>query len=206
MFDRMDMPNPTHLYDLLESHWENVADGFAAVWVEGLTVEETARRLGADLSSATALTLADIGLGFEGDKMPGDEDGIILVGPFDAWTLAAQIQWMDVTEEPTLSTLSRDGGRAIAIGWHGDGAHRVEYAIDGRLTFSAPLEEILIPLQEHAEGLRMPTDWDVPVDVGSPTEEMITTALVAIGRLVGRELDHEWLETPHVRYLIRRRP
>ncbi|MEU7900245.1 hypothetical protein AB0B45_46360 [Nonomuraea sp. NPDC049152] len=82
MFDRMDMPNPTHLYDLLETHWENVADGFAAVWVEGLTVEETARRLGADLGSATALTLADIGLGFEGDEMPGHEDGIVLVGPF----------------------------------------------------------------------------------------------------------------------------
>ncbi|GIH71982.1 hypothetical protein [Sphaerimonospora thailandensis] len=121
MFDRMDMPNPTHLYDLLESRWENVADGFAAVWAEGLTVEETARRLGADLGSATALTLEDIGLGFEGDEMPGDEDGIILVGPWDAWTLAVQIQWMDVTEEPRLSELSRDGGRAIAIGWHGDG-------------------------------------------------------------------------------------
>ncbi|MER5625805.1 hypothetical protein ABT061_32680 [Streptosporangium sp. NPDC002544] len=204
MFDWMDMPNPTHLYDLLESRWENIANGFAAVWAEGLTVEETARRLGADPGSATALTLEDIGLGFEGDEMPGDEDGIILVGPCDAWTLAVQIQWMDVTEEPRLSELSRDGGRAIAIGWHGDGAHRVEYAIDGRLTFSAPLEEILDPLHEHAEGLRMPTDWDVPVDVGSPTEEMITAALTAIGRLTGRELDEEWLETPHVRYLIRR--
>lgn len=204
MFDRMDMPNPTHLYDLLESCWENVADGFAAVWVEGLTVEETARRLGADLGSATALTLENIGLGFEGDEMPGDEDGIILVGPYDTWTLAVQIQWMDVTEEPRLSELSRDGGRAIAIGWHGDGAHRVEYAINGQLTFSAPLEEILDPLHEHAESLQMPTDWDVPVDVGSPTEEMITTALTAIGRLTGRELDEEWLQTPHVRYLIRR--
>lgn len=38
---------------------------------------------------------------------------------------------MDVTEEPRLSELSRDGGKAIAIGWHGDGAHRVEYAIEG---------------------------------------------------------------------------
>ncbi|WP_144069836.1 hypothetical protein [Nonomuraea indica] len=198
------MSNPTHLYDLLESRWENIADGFAAVWAEGLTVEETARRLGGDPAGATELTLEDIGLGFEGDEMPGDEDGIILVGPCDAWTLAVQVQWMDVTEEPRLSELSRDGGRAIAIGWHGDGAHRVEYAIDGRLTFSAPLEEILDLLHEYAEGLRMPTDWDVPVDVGSPTEEMITAALTAIGRLTGRELDEEWLETPHVRYLIRR--
>ncbi|MFF0575536.1 hypothetical protein [Streptosporangium saharense] len=201
MFDRMAMPYPTHLYDLLESRWENVADGFAAVWVEGLTVEETARRLGADLGSATTVSLENIGLGFEGDETPGDEDGIILVGPWDAWTLAVQIRWMDVTEEPRLSELSRDGGRAIAIGWHGDGAHRVEYAIDGRLTFSAPLEEMLEPLHEYAEGLRMPTDWDV---VGAPTEEMIATALTVIGRLTGRELDEEWLETPHVRYLIRR--
>lgn len=84
-----------------------------------------------------------------------------------------------------MSKLSRDGGRAIAIGWHGDGAYRVKYAIDGRLTFFAPLEEILDPLHERAEGLWMPTDWDVPVDVGSPTEEMITTALTAVGRLTG---------------------
>ncbi|MET8867407.1 hypothetical protein ABZW11_31070 [Nonomuraea sp. NPDC004580] len=195
------MPNSTHLYDLLESHWENVADGFAAVWAEGLTVEETARRVGADLSSATPLALQDIGLGFEGDAMPADEDGIILVGPWHTWTLAMQIQWMDVTQSPRLSELSRDGGRAIAIGWHGDGAHRVEYASKGRLAFSAPLEETLNVLREHAEGLSTPTGWDVP---GSPVEEMITTALTAIGRLTGRQLDEEWLETPHVRYLIRR--
>ncbi|MGV9308436.1 hypothetical protein ACWDLG_34115 [Nonomuraea sp. NPDC003727] len=52
----------------------------------------------------------------------------------------------------------------------------------------------------------MPTDWDVPGNMGSPTEEMIATALAAIARLVGRELDDEWPETPHVRHLIRRRP
>ncbi|MET8336393.1 hypothetical protein ABZV14_16825 [Streptosporangium canum] len=192
------------MYDLLESHWETFGDGFAAVWSEGPSIEETAQRLGADKSSAAKRALADITLGFEGDDMPGDDEGIILVGALGAWTLTLQIQWMDVTEGEKLSALSRDGGRAIAVGWHGSGAHRVEYSINGDVVFSGPMEDALASLREYSAGLRMPTDWDIPVSQGSPAEEMITTALVAVGRMVGHEIDDAWLQTPHVRYLIRR--
>ncbi|GGT05751.1 hypothetical protein GCM10010156_74300 [Planobispora rosea] len=198
------MTSATHLYDLLESHWETFGEGFAAVWSEGISVKETALRLGADINSAAERTFADIALGFEGDDMPGDDEGIILVGNLDRWTLTLQIQWADVAEIDRLLALSRDGGRAIAVSWHSDSDHLVECAKDGKLVFSGPMEDALDPLREYSAGLRMPTDWDIPASQGEPTEEMITTAFVAIGRMVGREIDDAWLRTPHVRYLIRR--
>ncbi|MEU7988263.1 hypothetical protein AB0B56_25640 [Streptosporangium canum] len=198
--------SPTRLYDLLGSYWSPVAAGlgFAAVWCEGVSIEETARRLRADLSSATPCTLRGIGHGFDGDARPGDRAGIILVGEAGTWTLAVQVQEMDVTSEPALSALSRSGGRALSMGWHVNGAHRITYAVDGLVVSSAPMEKIPAPLEQHMEGLSMPgVNWDEDDEDGDfSTEEMIDTALVLAGRVTGRELDKKWLDAIHTRYVI----
>ncbi|MFI6787038.1 hypothetical protein ACIBG4_06885 [Nonomuraea sp. NPDC050383] len=198
------MASGRDLYDLLESHWEGLAHNFAAVWSEGLTVEETARRLRVAPETAATVTLAGLPSGFGGDEMPGDHDGIVLVGQFASWSLAIQVQWLDITNDRELSDLSRDGGRAVGIGWHGDGGHRIYHAVDGQVVDNLPMEVIPPSLAAEAEGLEMPATWDVPVDQGSPTEEMITTSLVLIGRVTGQEIDQSWLDTSHTRYLIRR--
>ncbi|MFF5246492.1 hypothetical protein ACFY3V_19570 [Streptosporangium sp. NPDC000095] len=194
-----------HLYDLLEAHWGGPIDTFAAVWSEGLSVEETASRIEADLNSAYKVTLANLAEGFEGDQIPDDYEGIVLIGEFESWSLTLQVQWLDVTEKKVLSTLSRDGGCAIGINWHSGGDnHRIFHAVDGLTVDDAPMMYIPESLKPYAHGLTMPEDWDVPVDQGSPTEEMVTTSLILIGRIVGREIDQEWLEVPHMRFIIRR--
>lgn len=111
---------------------------------------------------------------------------------------------MDVTSEPALSALSRTGGRALSMGWHVNGAHRITYAVDGLVVSSAPMEKIPAPLEQHMEGLSMPgVNWDEDDEDGDfSTEEMIDTALVLVGRVTGRELDKEWLDAIHTRYVI----
>ncbi|MFI6455047.1 hypothetical protein ACIBF6_26205 [Streptosporangium amethystogenes] len=194
-----------HLYDLLEAYWVGPINTFAAVWSEGLSVEETASRIEADLNSAYNVTLANFPEGFEGDQIPDNYEGIVLIGKFESWSLALQMQCLDVTEEQALSALSRDGGRAIGISWHSGGDyHRIFYAVDGLIVDDTPMMYIPESLKPHAHGLTMPEDWDVPVDQGSPTEEMVTTSLILIGRIIGREIDREWLKVPHVRFIIRR--
>ncbi|MEV4583360.1 hypothetical protein AB0K16_60160 [Nonomuraea jabiensis] len=193
------------LYDLIESHWPSLGNGsFAAVWSEGLDVEETARLLGADPDSATETSLMNIGAGFEGDQMPGDLDGILLIGAFGDWTLTLQLQWLDAVERRALSALSANA-RVLGVSWHaGGGGYRIHYAANGQIIERGPMHEFPSSLLEYSEGLVIPQDWDIPASQGSPREEMITTALALIARITGREIDQAWLEAPHTRFLIRR--
>lgn len=194
-----------NLYDLLEAHWGGPIGTLAAVWSKGLSVEETASRIEADLNSAYNVTLANLAEGFEGDQIPGDYEGIVLIGKFESWSLTLQVQWLDIAERKVLSALSRGDGCVIGIKWNSWGDnHRIFHAVDGLMVDNAPMMYIPDSLKPYAHGLTMPEDWDVPVDQGSPTEEMVTTSLILIGRIIGREIDQEWLEAPHVRFIIRR--
>jgi hypothetical protein len=188
------------LYDFLEAYWPQVGDQFAAVWAEGLSVTETARRIGADLGTAAVVSLRGIGEGFAGDP-PDPEAGVILVGECGTWTLTVQIQEMHVLAEPVMSALSA-GGRAVSVGWHVNGGHRATYAADGAVVESRSMNsqsadwvpEALLP---YADGLRMPE-----VDEDVPLEEMITVLLALIGRMVGQEIDEDWLEEEHTRFVV----
>lgn len=194
-------------YDLLESHWPAIAHGLAAVWSEGVGVEEVARRLGADPASATRVTLAGLPAGFEGENIPGDHDGILLIGEFGefgAWTLTLQIQWADVAEQWALESLSADGGRAVGVRWHGGSGYRVFYAHDGEVAADSPMTMIPAALSPYADGLPTEPDWDVAGEYGSPIAQMISTCLVIIGRVTGEEISRQWLEKQHTRYIIRR--
>ncbi|MFE0147879.1 hypothetical protein ACFWY5_12085 [Nonomuraea sp. NPDC059007] len=196
----------THLYDLLATHWAGVHNGsFSAVWSENLDVEETALKVGADLTTATQVTLANLPEGFEGDQMPGDYDGIVLIGQFGAWSLAFQVQWSNIVDPSVLAALSQDG-RAVGLSWNANGsAYRFHYTMRDHAAQSHSMHTIPTALALFAVGLRMPDEdeWDLPADQASPREEMITVGLALMGRITGRELDQEWLNTPHTRYLIR---
>jgi hypothetical protein len=198
------MNSHQQLYDLLVSRWPAVAHGLAAVWSEGGGVEEVARRLGADPDSATEVTFADIGSGFEGENTPDEDNGILLVGEFGAWALTLQIQWADVTESWALESLSRDGGQAIGVRWRGGSGHRIYYAQDGDILVNSSMTMIPPTLSPYTEGLILEPDWDGLEDQGSPIAQLITTCLVIIGRVTGGEISQEWLDKPHTRYLIRR--
>ncbi|MEU4510279.1 hypothetical protein AB0G05_12335 [Nonomuraea wenchangensis] len=193
------------LYDLVARHWPSVDNGpFAAVWSEGLDVEDTAQLLGADQGSATEVALRDIGVGFGGDQMPGDLDGILLIGAFERWSLTLQPQWLDAVEVPALTALSGNG-RVLGVSWHaGGGGYRIHHAAHGRIIERAPMDELPVSLAEYSEGLELPQRWDIPADQGSPREEMISTALAFVGRVTGREIDDAWLAAPHTRHLITR--
>lgn len=195
------MPAPTYLYDLLASYWPPAEDQFAAVWAEDLSTVEAATRLGADLTTATPCSLRGIGRGFSNDaERPADADGIILVGECRSWTLAVQVQQLDIVEDRVLSALSRDGGRAIGLYWHVNGGHRIVYAMDGIVVASGNMRYIPAPLEGHAEGVHMP-DTDEDDDFSS--EEMITTALELAGRVTGERINEDWLYDPQTRYIIR---
>ncbi|WP_344885919.1 hypothetical protein [Nonomuraea antimicrobica] len=174
------------------------------MWSEGLSVEEVARQLGADPAGATRVTLADLPVGFEGEDMPGDHDGILLIGEFGAWTLTLQIQWADTAEQWALESLSAGGGRAIGVSWHGGSGYRIFYAQDGEVAADSPMTMIPAVLSPFADGLPTEPDWDVPGAYGSPIAQMISTCLVVIGRVTGQEISRQWLEEQHTRYLIRR--
>ncbi|MFI7615429.1 hypothetical protein ACIBP6_29785 [Nonomuraea terrae] len=195
------MSSRQQLYDLLESHWPAI-DGLAAVWTEGVGVGEVARRLGADPGSATEVTLADLPVGFEGENIPGDHDGILLIGECGAWTLTLQLQWSDAVEPWALESLSRDGGRAIGVGWSGGSGHRVYYAQDADVVVNSAMTMIPAALSPYTEGLALEPDWEMPGAQGSPVAQMITTCLVIVGRVTGEEISAEWLRAPHTRYVI----
>ncbi|WP_329090118.1 hypothetical protein [Streptosporangium sp. NBC_01469] len=194
------MNSSTSLYDLLEGYWPTLYDGFSAVWTEGLDVAEVAERLGADPATATVCTLKGIGRGF-GDAPPGDQAEVILIGRHGDWVLTMQIQHMGVVSGRALSALSENNGRAISVGWHINGAHRIAYAAQGAVIASQNMRYIPEILQRYADGLYIP-DVDDVEDGDFPIEEMINTNLILVGRVIGHELNAEWLEREHVRYII----
>ncbi len=202
------MESRTELYDLLFSYVRSYDDEetpfqeFAAVWCEDIGVEETARRLGADLESAEECDLVSVADGLE----ITEGDGVILAGLAGTWTLVIQVTGFDCVLDDALIRLSRDGGRALSLGWDINGNEEIGYAIDGdvvtRLSVTCPeLRSGTDPaaLDPLMEGLRFQLDEDDPV-----VEESVNSAFVLVGRITGREIDRAWLDAPHTRFVIPR--
>ncbi|WP_062428595.1 hypothetical protein [Herbidospora daliensis] len=189
------------MYDVFESQWENFDDHFVMAWAEGLTIEETARRLGADPATATPCPLAELPP-FETEML----DVVTLIGEFGGWTLTLQVLMGDANDAEKLAALSAGGGRAIGIGWINGDNHRVNVAADGEEVFSERFADALRPggpLAPHADGLSIPDRDEIPDDEDYPEAAVISTVLTAVGRYVGRQVDEEWLTRPHVAYLVR---
>ncbi|MEV8631003.1 DUF6461 domain-containing protein [Streptosporangium sp. NPDC051023] len=196
----------TDLYDLLFSYVRLYDDEvmpfaeFAAVWCEGIGVQEVAKRLGANPESARKCRLATV----VDDLEMNVGDGLLLVGPAGAWTLALQVAGYDCTLEENISRLSDGGGRALSISWCFKGNTDLIYAVDGEIvtrfeiTYPEPQSgsapDALDPLME---GLRFQLDEDDPI-----VEESLNSAFVLAGRITGQEIDRTWLDSPHTRFVI----
>ncbi|MFF5114022.1 DUF6461 domain-containing protein [Streptosporangium sp. NPDC000509] len=191
------------LYDLLDEYDLDSEDfGFRAAWCEGLTCEEAARRLRADLDSAYASTVDEL-MHEEGDH--DFDEGAVLIGPAGAWTMILQLNGLDCTRYSTLEALSAGAGRAVGIGWSANGDERLIYAEDGRVlvsmdfTFpedrSGPDRQALDP---YMEGLVL------GYEEGADVEESIDAALTLIGRMTGHPIDRDWIEARQTFYVIPR--
>jgi hypothetical protein len=196
------------VYDLLGSYWESTGDGFVAAWVERLGVEETARRLGADMDTATPCAFATYTVGL--DESHRDMDGVILVRQAGDWAHVLQPYMNQVWDDDALRALSRDGGRALNIGWHAHSGERLAYAVDGEVVARMRLSwgDVPAELRPYAYGLRFGCEDPTDPDCADPDDpitlfESITSAFVIAARVTGQELDDEVLESTHVRYLIR---
>lgn len=197
------MIDDLHLYDLLDEYdLDNDDFGFRAAWCEGLTSEEAARRLRADLDSAYASTIDEL-MHEEGDF--DFDEGAVLVGPAGTWTMILQLNGLDCTRYSALEALSAGAGRAIGIGWSVNGDERLIYAEDGRvlvsLDFTFP-EDRRGPdrqaLDSYMEGLVL------AYEEGADLEESIDAALTLIGRITGHPIDCDWMEASHTFYAIPR--
>ncbi|GAA3419542.1 DUF6461 domain-containing protein [Streptosporangium vulgare] len=197
------MTDDSNLYDLLDEYGlDNEDFGFRAAWCEGLTSEETARRLRADLDSAYVSSLGEL-MHKEGDS--DFDEGALLIGPAGFWTMILQLNGLDCTRYSALEALSAGAGRAVGIGWSANGDERLIYAADGRVlvsmdfTFpedrSGPDRQALDP---YMEGLVL------AYEEGAEVEESIDAALTLIGRITGHPIDRGWIEADHTFYVIPR--
>ncbi|MFC5825236.1 DUF6461 domain-containing protein [Nonomuraea insulae] len=203
------MTSPTCLYDLICSYGD-VEDllpipAFCAVWCEGLSPQEVAGRLNADLSSAFRGSFRD---NTSITMYGGYDERVILVGRAGGWTLL--IGDGECMSNTSMAMLSAEGARAIGMGWSMSGAGSVKYSVGGRLMTQFAITDPESRsgwepnyLDSHAAGLRfrLGDNWRHGDDAAE-TSESITSALVLIGRLTGREIDAAWLEAAHTMYTI----
>ncbi|MFF0250002.1 DUF6461 domain-containing protein [Streptosporangium sandarakinum] len=194
------------LYDLLFSYAEQYDDEempfeqFAALWCEGRDPRASAALLGADLGSAYPCTLAQIG---ENLHIQSD-DGVILTGPAGEWSLVIQVEGHSAVLDENLVRLSENGHRALSVSWDIGGNEEICYAVNGemlvRFSFTFPdLRSgtdvtVLDPLMD---GLRFQLDEN-----GESIEESISSAFTLAGRLTGKEIDADWLNARHERFII----
>ncbi|TDD49831.1 hypothetical protein E1286_13240 [Nonomuraea terrae] len=209
LITRGSMTSPTYLYDLICSYGD-VEDllpipAFCAVWCEGLSPQEVAGRLNADLSSAFRGSFRDN----TGITMYGGYDArVILVGRTGDWTLLIGDE--ECVSNTSMAVLSAKGGRAIGMNWGMSGAGSVKYSVDSRM-----MTQFAITDPESRSGwepgcldsyaarlrFRLGENWRHGDDAAESSES-ITSALVLIGRVTGREIDAAWLEAEHTMYTI----
>ncbi|MET9344693.1 DUF6461 domain-containing protein [Nonomuraea sp. NPDC003804] len=195
-----------HLFHLLRSYDPSDVSmqQFYAVWCEGIPVEEAVVLLNGDPGTAVPDSFAGWGSGSDGS---GDEAGGLFAGTLGGWTVL--IGDYRVTENEALLALSRDDRRALAISWDLHGENTLKYAQDGELITVLDVIDTNYrsgrdpdALDPYLHGLRFNIDERKPgVPVIDPRESF-TSALVAIGRMVGHEIDKEWLDATHTSYVV----
>ncbi len=193
------MAFPNERYDLLNEY--ELHDVFVGAWCKGLRVAETAVRLRADPDSATRCAWAEIGDGLGELDV---EAGVVWIGEqAPGWTQIIQYEGVHIgSNEPRLELT--EGGAFLYLGWpllETEGPEDLEYVVDGRT-----LTSISLVNPDDRDGLE-PEALDrymngLPLDRGTPVDELLDAAFQLVGRVTGRELDAEWLRGSHTRYII----
>ncbi|TMR90788.1 DUF6461 domain-containing protein [Nonomuraea basaltis] len=194
------------LYQLLRSYDPSDVSmqQFYAVWVEDIPVEEAVVILNGDPASGAPDSFSGWGSGSDGSS---SEAAGLLAGRMGDWTLI--ISDYRSTEDEALLTLSRCGRRTLAISWDFHGESMIKYAKDGELITVLDILDTNErsgrdpnALDPYLSGLRFNIDEDDPDEPAIEPRESFTSALTAIGRMVGRQIDREWLEATHTAYIV----
>ncbi|MEV6032856.1 DUF6461 domain-containing protein [Nonomuraea sp. NPDC052116] len=200
------MADREHLYELLCSYdeAEDPLPAFYAVWCQGPEEKEVARRLGADLGSATAARFADCA----GIAMNVYGDRAFLAGRAGTWI--AVIGDRVCASDAALRVISSGGAKAISMGWGTSGPGVLTYASDGEIITQFKITNPRVcsgadpgALDSYMTGLRFALNDDQEGALG-PVEvaESITSSLVLIGRVTGVEISRRWLNASHTLYVI----
>ncbi|MEU6408591.1 DUF6461 domain-containing protein [Microbispora sp. NPDC046933] len=178
---------------------------FHAVWCEGISVEDAVLLLNADPNTAMPDRFGGWGPGSDGS---GDEVGGLLAGTMDAWVVL--IGDYRCSEDDTLTALSGNNRRTLGISWDLHGDNTLKYARNGELITVLDILDTGYrsgrdpdALDPYLHNLRFNTDEQKPGEPAVDPRESFTSALTAIGRMVGREIDKEWLDSTHNSYTVR---
>ncbi|WP_283138305.1 DUF6461 domain-containing protein [Rhizohabitans arisaemae] len=191
-----------HLFQLLRSYDPSDVSmqEFYALWREGISAEEAVAVLGGDTATGTPDRFGEWGSGSDGS---GEQAGGLLVGAFSGWTVLIG-DHRCVGDEAAIK-LSRQNRRALALEWDFHGECRLKYARSGELITILDVLDIDYrsgsdpdALDPYLEGLRFSLDEEPAVEPA----ESFTSALTAIGRVVGRQINRDWLDSPHTSYAI----
>ncbi|MFC4062729.1 DUF6461 domain-containing protein [Planomonospora corallina] len=195
------MDTSTGLWELLTRYGIDYDTPFRAIWCEGLDELEVARRLGADLGSARECGWQDIVTGSYSD---GSTEGVVWVGrQAPGWIQVIQLEGHDCWRWQSWRALTRNGGRLLYLGWplfEVEGVEDLEYVVNGEVVTT-----LVVGDPEERNGSD-PNALDLYMEgldfIGDTSQAEITSALRLIGRITGREIDQEWLEGTHTRYVI----
>ncbi|MFI6477136.1 DUF6461 domain-containing protein [Nonomuraea sp. NPDC050663] len=192
-----------HLYHVLRSYDPSDVSmqEFYAVWCEGIAAEEAVSVLGGDPATGVPDRFGEWGSGSDGS---GEQAAGLLAGTLGGWIVL--IGDHRCVADEVVAELSRGDRRALALAWDFHGESLLKYARSGELV---TVLDVFDPgersgadpdaLDPYLEGLRFDLDEGEPA---VEPAESFTSALVAIGRVVGRELDREWLDAPHTGYHV----
>ncbi|WP_326641454.1 DUF6461 domain-containing protein [Streptosporangium sp. NBC_01755] len=200
------MTTPYSLYDLVSAHeggHGSLAD-FYVTWCEGVSVENVARVMGADIDTVTPCKIVGWGSGSDGS---GREDGNILVGAAGTWTfLLGDYRCVGID---SVVGLSKNNGRALSIEWSVHGETILRYAANGEI---ATVLDITYTedryggdpnaLDSHMEGLRFDIIDDDVEDGVTDLRESFTSALILVERITGQKINKEWLDAVYACYVL----
>ncbi|GAA1021747.1 hypothetical protein Aple_072900 [Acrocarpospora pleiomorpha] len=193
------------LYHLLRSYDDSDVSmqQFYAVWCEGIAVEEALSILDADPDSGVPDSFGGWGSGSDGSGGGG-----LLVGTTGAWLVL--IGDYRCTEDEILCALSQPDRPTLAISWDLHGANELKYARAGELITTIDICDTNYrsgsdpaALDPYLHDLRFNIDEHIPGEPMVDPRESFTSAMIAIGRMVGADLDKDWLDATHTSYAVR---
>ncbi|MEV4478033.1 DUF6461 domain-containing protein [Nonomuraea sp. NPDC049504] len=187
-------------WELLRAY--GMDDSLVSAWCKGLSVEEAATRLRADLGSATPCTWERIEDGLD---PASPREGVVWIGAqAPGWVLIIAFEGDHLALPEPQRALTANGGELIYLGWplyEMEGPQDLEYVVDGRPRTSVCLVAPDVragrepdALNAHMEGLALGS--------GNDSDTISDAAFALIGRMTGRPLSADWLRAEHTRYVL----
>ncbi|MEV0589658.1 DUF6461 domain-containing protein [Nonomuraea sp. NPDC050310] len=200
------MVSSTHFFDVLHDIDPHLTHHFGIGWIKGLDMEETARRLGADLSHSATVRLAEAYRDADNDPAWGPYSSIYLLGEAEEgegeWTICMQVQGWRLIEDDTLARLSRDGGQVFALTFYNDHMPTFHHSENGAPPQSEDMFEAERFFPEHTKGLRLISPVGADLENYDEMSALISEGFVLAGRVTGEPITDAWLRMYHERYIV----